>query len=99
MLGRAMLCYVGIAGPKGRTATNPLQYTNAMAEKGFYAVMFIVILGLMYWSISTGIEKHENMECQLWKEQSTQFAAWYATRWQVEQCQHYNVDLSVYEIK
>ena len=57
--------------------------------KILYGLAVILVLLFAYWTISTGIEKHEKMECERWIEYSKEYKNWYWTDWQLKQCQYY----------
>jgi hypothetical protein len=56
-------------------------------------ISLIIIIAIVLLTIVTGIKKIERIECNKWKEQATQYADFYLTEWQVEQCLNYNIEL------
>lgn len=59
----------------------------------FLAAIFVTLaIGVRY-----GLEKAEIAECNTWVTQAATIPDWYATDWQVEQCDEYKIDLSAYE--
>ena len=63
------------------------------------ALIAIVLIGAFVWSLKTGIEKSEVVECNKLEDQSKVFPNWFATEWQVEMCKAHNIDLSAYQVK
>lgn len=50
------------------------------------------IAGLGY-ALAIGWSKNEVVECEKWLAESSQFAGWYSTDWQREQCKAYGYTL------
>jgi len=58
---------------------------------------FVGILGavaLFIWAMETGFDKNEEVECLKWQSESTQYANYYLTHWQDEQCRAHGIEIS-----
>lgn len=64
-----------------------------------FAIVVVLVLTTFVQMISSGIEKHERIECIQWLADSQNYDNWYATEWQVEQCENYGVDLQDYLVR
>ena len=60
---------------------------------GWIAFLLAIFYGIGRIFIAHGIERHEAAECKKWQEQKETYPGWYATQWQLNQCDHYGVDL------
>ena len=43
-------------------------------------------LAAFSWALLTGIERSEMEECLQWQQEAKQFAGYYLTKWQYQQC-------------
>lgn len=59
----------------------------------FIALVALLSLFGVIWIAEQGIEKIERSECLQWQEDSSQLVGWYATGWQVSQCECYNIKI------
>lgn len=51
----------------------------------------LILLTAFGWTLKTGIERGEKAECLTWQSEATQFAGYFLTKWQADQCAHYNI--------
>lgn len=64
-----------------------------MKEKILAGIVMIFFVGGMVGVIAWGLDRQEVVECNQWKEQSNQFAGFYLTEWQKEQCDAHGVEV------
>jgi hypothetical protein len=58
--------------------------------KFFTALAF---LGVFTYVLYIGVQRNEVQECLEWEQQAKDFAHFYATSWQVEQCKAHGITL------
>lgn len=56
-------------------------------------LLIILLIGSLFLIFIKGLKNNEKVECEKWHEYSTKYTYWYATDWQIEQCQNYNINL------
>jgi hypothetical protein len=56
-------------------------------------VIIIVVISITLDLGSARIREIEKAECQEWKNQSELVIDWYATGWQIEQCNFFDISL------
>lgn len=63
--------------------------------------MTLVILTIAAFMViaEKGVRKNEQRECEQWQKESVEFRLWYATDWQIAQCQNYGIELKKFEPK
>lgn len=66
---------------------------NRKIEILAYILIWIGIAVFTIYSVLTGVERHEKMECERWIEMSKHLPDWYWTEWQIKQCQHYGYQI------
>lgn len=66
-----------------------------MRKKISLLITFSILIILFYLVLARGIEQGEKNECIAWREQAQEFSDWYATSWQIEQCEARGVPLFV----
>ena len=64
-----------------------------MKDNLVIAVIAISILVTSISAISYGISRHEKAECRKWQWQATQYSGYYLTKWQADQCAHYQIKI------
>ena len=64
-----------------------------MLKISLYLIGIILLCWFTYWTIKSGVEKHEKMECERWIEYSKEYKNWYWTDWQKQQCQYYHYEI------
>ncbi len=64
--------------------------------KTLVGILILLIVVLIFISGNKAAQRWEQRECQEWKEQSIQYKDWnwFASGWQIEQCQHYGIQLN-----
>ena len=57
-------------------------------------ILIIAILAVIgVWAISTGLNRAERAECLQWQAQALEYPDWYATDWQIAQCEAHGIKL------
>jgi hypothetical protein len=54
-------------------------------------IITIATIAAFSWALLTGIERSEKAECLQWQKEAKQFAGYYLTKWQAEQCMAHNI--------
>lgn len=58
-----------------------------------YLIM-AVVLALFILTLSHNLKASERAECLKWQMQASEFASWYSTDWQKEQCKQFGISFT-----
>lgn len=64
-----------------------------MMDKIIAGVILGLTAGAMLAIFTIGLGSSEKNECVKWREQSKQYKEFYLTKWQKDQCDHYNISI------
>lgn len=65
------------------------QSLSEIADVAIIITAIILFLVFVFMGISTGIERHEIMECKQWIKMEKEIDNFYWTDWQLDQCKHH----------
>jgi len=68
-------------------------------KKSIQIILTFAAVGLFIGIVETGVRENEKLECEQWQKESVEFRLWYATDWQIAQCQNYGIELKKFEPK
>jgi len=60
-----------------------------------FIILLLVAVVLLFVVSWFAIEKHEKLECLKWQREARIYTNYYFTDWQIQQCQHYGVELKL----
>lgn len=66
-----------------------LDIFNLIASAGLIFLVIYILIHLLFW----GVEKVEMQECATWYAQSQSYSNWFASEWQIDQCEQFGIDI------
>lgn len=63
-------------------------------EKSIVSIIAILAIGCVIWALGNSMDQSEIVECNQWKEQSTQYAGFFLAEWQAEQCTAHHININ-----
>lgn len=56
-------------------------------------ILITVLFGIAAFGICYGLSKEEGVECRQWLSDSKLYANWFASDWQIQQCELHGITL------
>lgn len=63
-------------------------------ELTIMSLVAIALVASFAWYVSGVLDRSEIVECNQWKTQSTQYAGFFLSQWQAEQCQAHDITIN-----